>query len=264
VTSGIVVRSRGSTKQALVPLDTAVSLVARATARTRFAELGFEDPTAEALFERLEGVHVEVDDARLRASLLSTMVIDGIVRDFFVRHPGGVAVALHPGLCSRFSRVDDGELQWVDIDAPAVAALKCELLRTPDRHAVASVCGPCCRGWLDSIAGADAPIIFVQEGAATRAGDFVSQFDRIVHRAPRGAEYVLGFDARLPLRTSGREGASLELLAADGSALRYPRAKVIQAGEYRAALRDEVEGLSGASQMLRGVGVPSVAHVRFV
>jgi O-methyltransferase involved in polyketide biosynthesis len=264
VTSGIVVRSRGSTKQALVPLDAAVSLVARATARTRFAELGFEDPTAEAMLERLEGVDVEVDEARLRASLLSTMVIDGIVRDFFVRHPDGVAVALHPGLCSRFSRVDDGALQWVDIDAPAIAALKCELLRTPDRHAVASVCGPCCRGWLDSIAAAEAPILFVHEGAATRAGDFVSQFDRIVHRAPRGAEYVLDFDVRLPLRASGREGASLELFTADGSALRYPRAKLVRPTEYGPALRDEVEGLNGVSQMLRGVGVPSVAHVRLV
>lgn len=164
------------------------------------------------------------------------MAIDGLVRDFFRRHPQGVGVAVNPGLCSRFSRVDNGELQWVDVDPPAIAALKCAVLRTPPRHAIAAACGPCCRGWLDAVTSVPMPLLFVHQGAARMGDEFPDHFDRIVARAPRGTEYILDYDARLPLRPSalGGDRASLELARQDGSTLRYPRAKLVPSHEYAA------------------------------
>lgn len=263
---GVVIQARESARRAIVPVDDVISLVARATASKRFLDLGFSDPAAEALLAELEGISIEVDESRLRAALMTTMVIDGIVRDFFRRNPNGVAAAIHPGLCSRFSRVDNGELQWVDIDTPAVASLKCAVLRTPSRHAIAAACGPCCRDWLDAVASVPTPLLFVHQGAARRAEEFADHFDRIVGRVAAGTEYVLDYDARLPVRPSAlaRERASLELACAGGAALRYPRARLVAPDEYLPELRDEVEGLNGVSRIKRGIGVPSVAHVRFV
>ncbi|MBL9026332.1 MAG: hypothetical protein JNL21_29320 [Myxococcales bacterium] len=266
MSSALFVQSRRTSQRALVPKESLVSLVARASARARFADLGFADPTAEEQLADLEGVTVEVCDAHLRATLLSTIAIDGIVRDFFARNPSGIAVAFHPGLCSRFSRVDNGELSWIDIDAPDIARLQCATLRTPARHAIATTCPSCRLGWLDAVDTAGVPFLFVHQGAARAAERFAAHFDGLVQRAPVGSEYVLDYDARLPLRPSrlGHDRASLELAAPDGSVIRYPRAKVITPESYPVSLRNEIEGLNGVSRFWRGVGVPSVAHIRFV
>jgi len=266
MSGAVILGARRTSRQAVVPVEHLVSLVARGTARARCPELGFVDPCAEAMLSELEGVDVDVCEAHVRASLLGTMVIDGIVRDFFARHPRGVAVALYPGLCSRFSRVDNGTLQWVDIDTPEIATLQCALQRTPPRHAIASGCGLCCSGWLDAIGGDPSPTLIVHQGAARAPAAFADHFEAVVSRIRPGTEYVLDYDARLPIRPStlapGR--ASVELAIADGGVLRYPRAKWVAPDAYPASLRDEVEGLNGVSRLLHGAVVPSVAHVRFV
>lgn len=213
-----------------MPFEQVVSLIARASARDRFSELGFADPTAEHLLDDLEGAHAQVSEARLRATILTTMAIDDVVRDFFYRNRGGIAIALYPGLCSRFSRIDDGELSWVDIDTPDIAALKCATLPAPPRHAIAATCG-CPRGWLNAIGSAGMPILFVHQGAARAADQFAAHFDGIIRFAPVGSEYVLDYDARLPLRSSRTEAqpGCLEIPASDGSIIRYPRAKLLAA-----------------------------------
>jgi O-methyltransferase involved in polyketide biosynthesis len=228
MSTALIVQSRRTARQATVPFEHVISLIARASARDRFAELGFADPTAEQLLEDLEGAQAQVCEARLRATILATMAIDDIVRDFFHRNRGGIAIAFHPGLCSRFSRIDDGELSWVDIDTPEIAALKCATLESPPRHAIAASCG-CPRGWLSAVGSAGMPILFVHQGAARAADRFAAHFDGIVRFAPVGSEYVLDYDARLPLRSSSTAArlGCLEIPSEDGSVVRYPRAKLV-------------------------------------
>lgn len=246
-----------------------LSLVGRARARVCFADLGFADPCAEELLEKLDVDVGAFEERLLRISTVRTMVVDAIVRHFFERHPDGLAVSVHPGICTRFSRVDNGRLRWLELDPPAVARLKCELLPASERHVVA-VCGSLeCSRWMDLLDGAaDVPTMIVAQGGLLRAclGHVDSFLTRAALRMPSGTEMVFDYDARQPLRRGGRGGttACLEAPLPDGATLRYPRLRFVASDEYEPALRHELDGLNGASRLFGGRGIPSVAHLRFV
>lgn len=276
----VLVRSRTGRREAWVEIDDILALVARATARHQCADIGFYDPAAERMLADLELVlpaestlpdwsapvrfgqdlgarvlgQVGVDSPRAaRALVLSTFAIDEIVREFFSKNPDGVGIALQPGLCSRFSRVDNGCLQWVDIDPPALAELKCSVLRTPSRHLIATSCGLSCRGWLDAVDSAhDAPILLVHQGAMKAAEQLPALFDRLVRRAPARLEYVADYDARAPLLGSSSARPGLQLVGQDGTVHAYPRAKLMT---LSAPVRTLVGELPPAS---------SVVHLSFV
>lgn len=50
--------------------------------------------------------------------------IDRVVQNFLETHPSAVIVNLGAGLCTRFSRLDNGEVRWYEVDFPEVIALR--------------------------------------------------------------------------------------------------------------------------------------------
>ena len=65
---------------------------------------------------------------------IRTMIIDEIVSDFIARHPQATVVNLGAGLCSRFFRLDNGSIQWIDLDLPQVEPIWNILIGESDRH----------------------------------------------------------------------------------------------------------------------------------
>lgn len=228
-TSSMLVRSKHARREALVHIEDVMALVARATAGVSCGDVGFYDPAAERLLSELELGDFTFDSpTRSRAVVLSTFAIDEIVREFFTHNPDGVGIGLQPGLCSRFCRVDNGCLQWVDMDPPALAELKCSVMRTPARHMIAASCGLSCRGWMDAVDSAhDAPILLVHQGAMKSAEQLPNLFDQLARRAPRGLQYVADYDVRAPLLGTTGRYPGLRLVTADGTAHHYPRAKIV-------------------------------------
>lgn len=248
--------------------DDVLSLVGRARAREWFADLGFSDPCAEELLSKLDVDVNAFEERTLRIATVRTMVVDGIVRHFFERHPEGLAISVHAGICTRFSRVDNGRLRWLDLDTPAVAQLKCALLRPEGRHTVAVCESLGCTGWMDLLDGAsDLPTIIVAQGGLNRACHH--QVDAFLTRASLrmnpATEMVFDHDARLPSRRSSTRssGGCLEVPLPDGARLRYPRLRFVSGDEYEPKLRYEIDGLNGASRLFAGRGISSVAHLRF-
>jgi O-methyltransferase involved in polyketide biosynthesis len=88
--------------------------------------------------------HVEQERA-LRAKCL-----DQAVRAFCAAHPGGTVVALGEGLETRFWRVDDGRVRWIDVDTPAVVDLRRRLLPEHPRVRLIPL-SPRGPGWLAGI-----------------------------------------------------------------------------------------------------------------
>lgn len=63
---------------------------------------------------------------------------DRYTRAFMAEHPNPVVVDIGCGLDTRFDRLDDGRVEWYDLDLPQVIAVRRELLaETPRRHFVA-------------------------------------------------------------------------------------------------------------------------------
>ena len=89
---------------------------------------------------------------------------DRQTRDFLAEHPQAVVVHIGCGLDTRFERLDNGQVEWYDLDLPEVIRLRRQLLgESPRCHFVAcSVFDP---AWLDAVsAHAGRPFLFVAEG----------------------------------------------------------------------------------------------------
>lgn len=134
------------------------------------------DPESSRLWEALRPKLSESPDPRV-ARLLSHRIpalgvtyiamrarhFDQVVRDFLARFPAGRVVSMGCGLDPRFSRIDNGTMQFVDVDLPPVIALKSEFFAESDRYRLlaASVTAP---GWLDALGESPSPTLFLAEG----------------------------------------------------------------------------------------------------
>ena len=58
---------------------------------------------------------------------LASREYDRTTRDFLARHPDAVVVHIGCGLDSRFERVDNGQVEWYDLDLPEVIELRWKL-----------------------------------------------------------------------------------------------------------------------------------------
>jgi O-methyltransferase involved in polyketide biosynthesis len=66
--------------------------------------------------------------------LIRARAIDRIVQNFLETHPSAVIVNLGAGLCTRFSRIDNGQVRWYEVDFPEVIALRRKFFQETERH----------------------------------------------------------------------------------------------------------------------------------
>jgi O-methyltransferase involved in polyketide biosynthesis len=71
---------------------------------------------------------MRVDEEDRVGVALRNREFDRIVRDFLSRNPEAVVVHIGCGLDSRFERVDNGQVEWYDLDLPEVIALRQKLI----------------------------------------------------------------------------------------------------------------------------------------
>lgn len=65
---------------------------------------------------------------------IRTEIIDELVSKFIDRHPESTVVNLGAGLCTRFFRLDNGSVRWIDIDLPRVEPIWRDLIGETERH----------------------------------------------------------------------------------------------------------------------------------
>jgi O-methyltransferase involved in polyketide biosynthesis len=110
-------------------------LVARAHAR----ELGYphlEDPYAQRMLRTLAVDPRPLLRHRLALALVlrRSGVMDQWSREFLERHPAAAVVNLGAGLCTRFYRIDNGRLRWLDLDVPEVVELRARCVPPDTLH----------------------------------------------------------------------------------------------------------------------------------
>ena len=57
-------------------------------------------------------------------TVLRTAIFDSWVSDFLADHPGGTVADIGTGLNSRFDRVGNGQVHWIDLDLPDTIELR--------------------------------------------------------------------------------------------------------------------------------------------
>jgi methyltransferase (TIGR00027 family) len=92
-----------------------------------------KDERAEALVRQMDQDFLrkklaKIEDYSQVATILRSREFDRHAQDFLSRHPEAVVVHIGCGLDSRFERVDNGQVEWYDLDLPEVIELRRKLI----------------------------------------------------------------------------------------------------------------------------------------
>ncbi|QYO67961.1 class I SAM-dependent methyltransferase [Leptolyngbya sp. 7M] len=98
--------------------------------------------------------------------VIRVRAIDRIVQNFLETHPSAVIINLGAGLCTRFSRVDNGEVRWYEVDFPEVIALRRKFFQENDRYRFIAK-SMLDFTWMDAIQReANQPMLILYEGVS--------------------------------------------------------------------------------------------------
>jgi O-methyltransferase involved in polyketide biosynthesis len=113
---------------------------------------------------------VDYDFSRLHVPYKTVVLIcqrakklDAVSRAFLAEHANDVMLHLGCGLDSRFWRVDNGQVEWYDLDMPPVIELRRQFYAEQERyHLIAS--SVIDLDWTNAVAAVDRPVLIVAEG----------------------------------------------------------------------------------------------------
>jgi methyltransferase (TIGR00027 family) len=147
-----------------VPETLLIPLWARAT-EGRYPNPILRDPWAETIIR-----DIAYDFSRFETSWKSqvgiairTSVLDRAVSSFLRGHPEAVVVNLGAGLDTRFLRLDNGKLDWFEVDLPEPIRLKKSFFQETPRYHM--VCGSVLEeDWVAMIPVDRRPVLLIAEG----------------------------------------------------------------------------------------------------
>lgn len=242
-------------------------VAACAYASDAFPDLGLHDEEARQLARLLEVERAGFTEQELRPLATRTRLVDDVVDDFFRRHPDGLAIGLFSGPCTRFSRVDNGQLHWIDIDVPRVVAWKSRRAPQTPRYALATA-SPGCDHWIDQLADAqDWPTLILGLGLFShlgpeRIGAFLTQ---VSLRLAKDVELLLDASPCLQLRPTAARGARhVELHREGGVVETFPWLRVLGDSDYPEPLGARIRTTNGLARFFRKAQFPILRHLRRV
>ncbi|WP_233562355.1 class I SAM-dependent methyltransferase [Sorangium cellulosum] len=242
-------------------------VAACAYAADAFPDLGFHDDEARRLARVLDVERAGFTEQELRPLATRARLVDDVVRDFFRRHPDGLAIGLFSGPCTRFSRVDNGQLHWIEIDVPRVIAWKLRRAPRTPRYALAAA-SPGCDHWIDQLSEAHGwPTLILGLGLFSQLGpERISAFlTQASLRLATGVELLLDATPCLRLRPSTARGVRhVELHREGGGVETFPWLRVLDEDDYPEPLGARVRTTNGLARFLRKSQFPILRHLRRV
>ncbi len=96
--------------------------------------------------------------------IMFTREMDRYARGFLSRHPKAVVVHIGCGLDMRFDRVDNGQVEWYDLDVPDVIRLRRKLIGDEGERYHHLACSVLEDAWLEEVrVNSPRPILFLAE-----------------------------------------------------------------------------------------------------
>ncbi len=108
---------------------------------------------------------VPMTEAHKLMRIMLTRQMDRYARDFLSRHPAAVVVHIGCGLDSRFDRVDNGQVEWYDLDVPDIIELRRKVIGNEGRRCHMLSCSVLEDTWLEAMrVHSQRPFLFLAEG----------------------------------------------------------------------------------------------------
>jgi O-methyltransferase involved in polyketide biosynthesis len=148
-------------------------------------------------FSRIRLLHL--NEANKLVIILRSRKFDRYTRNFLERHPEATVVHIGCGLDTRFERVDNGQVEWYDLDFPDVIELRRKLIGDEWGRYHLLGCSVLEDNWLEVVsAHHKRPFLFVAEGVSMhlKEAQNKSLVRKLYNHFP-GAELI--FDAYSPI-----------------------------------------------------------------
>ena len=126
-----------------------------------------KDETAVDLVNRLDYdfSRIKLQGHDVLGLILRVREFDRFARDFLVAHPNGVVVHIGCGLDTRFDRVDNGSVEWYDLDLPKVIQLRHRLMQSKGGRYHLLESSVFESDWMKTVlANRPRPFLFIAEG----------------------------------------------------------------------------------------------------
>jgi len=102
---------------------------------TRKRRAVLRDPKAVEMVAAINYDWSKFDGANsLQGSVIRTAMFDEWITSFLRRHPDGTVVEIGAGLNTRFERLDNGRVRWLDLDLPDAMHLRRQFFTDNDRR----------------------------------------------------------------------------------------------------------------------------------
>lgn len=147
-------------------------------------------------FDRVRQIPMTEDNKLV--IILRSRQFDRYTRDFLKRHPDAVVVHIGCGLDARFERVDNGQVEWYDLDLPHVIELRRQLMGGEGGRYHLLDCSVFDNAWLEIVsAHHHRAFLFIAEGVSQycQEAQLKTLVLSLLNRFP-GSELV--FDAYSP------------------------------------------------------------------
>jgi O-methyltransferase involved in polyketide biosynthesis len=107
---------------------------------------------------------IRMNEGNKVARIMLTREMDRYARDFLSRHPEAVVVHIGCGLDSRFERVDNGRVEWYDLDLPDVIGLRRKFIGDEEKRYHLLGCSVLEDAWLEVVkVHSQRPFLFLSE-----------------------------------------------------------------------------------------------------
>jgi len=164
----------------------------------------FFDQRARDILDR-----VDYDFTRLRVPYKTIVLIcqrakrlDSLVQDFLAQHHQPVVLQLGCGLDSRFWRVDDGQVDWYDLDMPPVIELRRQFFSGSKRYHLIAASVTDAK-WMGTITTGGRPVLVVAEGLLMYLGEpDVRRLVLRLHQTFPGCRLIADVLSRLAARSA--------------------------------------------------------------
>uniref|UniRef100_A0A7S0F6W8 Uncharacterized protein n=1 Tax=Craspedostauros australis TaxID=1486917 RepID=A0A7S0F6W8_9STRA len=122
-----------------------------------------DDPKSVEIIERLNYDFTKWEsNPTIAGTVMRTLMMDEFVQSFLDDHPTGTVIEIGSGLNTRFERLDNGQVQWFDLDLPDTMALRRNFFDDEPRRTTiaASIVDT---DWIETVQQTGGPYCFVSE-----------------------------------------------------------------------------------------------------
>ncbi|MCD4733431.1 class I SAM-dependent methyltransferase [bacterium] len=162
--------STGTVKTKLIGVPETLLITVYFRAKESLHKNGIlKDSFSEDWVSRIEYDFEKFDDDRLSqlGTIIRTEILDEIVLQFMEENPNGIIVNLGVGLGTRFLRLDNGSINWFELDMPESIELREQFVQPTERYRFISK-SAFDHSWIDDVSetvrGDNGKILIITEG----------------------------------------------------------------------------------------------------